>query len=264
MSRGPQSCKTFVTKCHTGILYSVRQHAQKSLAFSASSASVEVSWAFCGWPCHSLFATLWTQGFLRRSRKIGMHHWNASAKKPLHYILDIFPWKGSIGSWVKDLPVTHFQNNFWLLNPLIFIPSQNPLNISLIHALYTTVNFLRANGGGTKLPDPVLQLPGPDSMRVLGYRLMDFWTTRRAGRRSLSTVPRSFSSHAHPRIQKGRISSLPSLALLFLDHDHDQPLTSYSGACTIAARQWQAGHQAIRFRQLGLWPRKARGDCARN
>ena len=141
-------------------LYSVRQHAQKSMALSASSASVEVSWAFCGWLCHSLFATLWTQGFLRRSRKIDMHHWNASAKKPLHYILEIFPRKGSIGSWVTDLPVTHFQDNFWLLNPLIFIPSQNPLRISLIHALYTSVNFLRANGGGTKPPDPVLQLCG--------------------------------------------------------------------------------------------------------
>ena len=42
----------------------------------------------------------------------------------------------------------------------IFIPSQNPLRISLIHALYTTVNFLRVNGGGTKPPDPVLQLCG--------------------------------------------------------------------------------------------------------
>ena len=89
-----------------------------------------------------------------------MHHCNASAKKPLHYILYIFPWKVSIGSWVKDLPVTHFQNDFWMFNPLIFIPSQNPLRISLIHALYTTVNFLRANGGGTKPPDPVLQLCG--------------------------------------------------------------------------------------------------------
>ena len=176
MSRGPQSCKTFVTKCHTGILYSVRQHAQKSLAFSASSASVEVSWAFCGWPCHSSSATLWTQGFLRRSRKFDMHHWNASAKKPLHYILEIFPRKGSIGSWVTDLPVTHFQDDFWLLNPLIFIPSQNRLRISLIHALYTSVNFLRANGGGTKPPDPVLQLCGlcnsPDLIVLLSYSFL--------------------------------------------------------------------------------------------
>ena len=115
-------------------------------------------WAFCGWPCHSLSAILWTQEFLHRLRKIGMHYWNTSAKKPLHYILKIFPWKGSIGSWVKDLPVTYFQNKFWLLNPLIFIPSQNTLRISLIHALYTTVNFLRVNGEGMKPPDPVLQL----------------------------------------------------------------------------------------------------------
>ena len=45
-----------------------------------------------------------------------------------------------------------------MLNPLIFISSQNSLRISLIHALYTTVNFLRVNGEGMKPPDPVLQL----------------------------------------------------------------------------------------------------------